>query len=194
MKISSREMVLLWVTGVVALGGVSYMLVDPQLQEWKLLEGKKAELSRQLDNQKRLIAQAPVWDTKLAQQKKKLPTHPQGKDVTTDLQILIERLAKANSVNLISRDAEKETLRGNMYEVAVNCKWEGNLASLTRFLFDLQKEDVILDVSQLTVSPNEKKVLRGGFTVYCSYSRASPAGGGEKKIEPKGQKNDVRSP
>jgi len=194
MKISSREMVLLWITGVVALGGVTYMLVDPQLQEWKSLNGKKSETTRQLENQKRLIDQAPTWNAKLAQQKKKLPTHPQGKDVTTDLQILIERLAKANGVNLISRDAEKETLRGNMYEVAVNCKWEGKLESLTRFLFDLQKEDVILDVSQLNVSPNEKKVLRGGFTVYCSYSRIPTAGGGEKKNEIKGQKNDVQSP
>jgi hypothetical protein len=187
-------MVLLWITGVVALGGVTYMLVDPQLQEWKSLNGKKSETARQLENQKRLIDQAPTWNAKLAQQKKKLPTHPQGKDVTTDLQILIERLAKANGVNLISRDAEKETLRGNMYEVAVNCKWEGKLESLTRFLFDLQKEDVILDISQLTVSPNEKKVLRGGFTVYCSYSRIPTAGGGEKKNEIKGQKNDVQSP
>jgi hypothetical protein len=48
---------------------------------------------------------------------------------------------------------------------------------LTRFLFDLQKEDVILDISQLSISPNEKLVLRGGFTIYCSYSRVPPAGG-----------------
>lgn len=193
MKVSSREMVLLWVTGVVALGGVTYLLVDPQLREWKVLDDKMSEAMRQVENQKRLIAQAPKWDAKLAEQKKKLPTHPQGKDVTTDLQILIERLARANGLNLISREAEKETLRGNMYEVAVNCKWEGKLEALTRFLFDLQKEDVILDVSQLTISPNEKKVLRGGFTVYCSYSRVPPAGG-EKKTETKGPKNDTVSP
>ena len=115
------------------------------------------------------------------------------KPAASDREAVLAKL-KANGVNLISRDAEKETLRGNMYEVAVNCKWEGKLESLTRFLFDLQKEDVILDVSQLNVSPNEKKVLRGGFTVYCSYSRIPTAGGGEKKNEIKGQKNDVQSP
>ena len=185
MKISAREMVLLWATGVVALGGLTYLMVEPQLKEWKVVDDKRAEASHQVDIQKRLIDQAPKWNAKLAEQKKKLPTHPQGKDVTTDLQILIERLARANNLNLISREAEKEALRGNMYEVAVNCKWEGKLEALTRFLFDLQKEDVILDVSQLTISPNEKKVLRGGFTVYCSYSRIPPPGG-EKKIESKG--------
>jgi Tfp pilus assembly protein PilO len=193
MKISPREMVLAWVTGIVALAGLTYLLVEPELKEWKTQEGKKADALRQVGNQKRLIAQSSRWEARLAELKKKLPTHPQGKDVTTDLQVLIERLAKANGLILISREAEKESLRGNMYEVAVNCKWEGKLEALTRFLFDIQKEDVILDVSQLTISPNEKKVLRGGFTVYCSYSRLSPPGG-EKKTESKGPKNDVLSP
>jgi Tfp pilus assembly protein PilO len=192
MKVSSREMVLIWITGFVALVGVTYLLVDPQLKEWSALDTKKQEAARQVTNLKRLISQAPKWDSQLAEQKKKLPTHPQGKDVTTDLQILIERLAKANGLNLISREAGKETLRGNMYEVSVNCKWDGKLESLTRFLFDLQKEDVILDVSELTISPNEKKVLRGGFVVYCSYSRV-PSAGVDKKIETKGPKNDVLS-
>lgn len=193
MKVSPREMVLAWVTGVVALGGLTYLLVEPELKEWKILQDKKAEALRQVDNQKRLIDQSARWNAKLGELKKKLPTHPQGKDVTTDLQILIERVAKANGLNLISREAEKETLRGNMYEVAVNCKWEGKLEALTRFLFDIQKEDVILDVSQLTISPNERRVLRGGFTVYCSYSRIQPPGG-EKKTESRGPKNDALSP
>ncbi len=176
MKISPREMVLVWVTGVVAFVGLTYFLVDPQIKEWTVLAEKRSTLGRDVDKQKYLIAQAPKWDAQLKELKKKLPTHPQGKDVSTDLQILIERLAKANGLNLINRDAEKETLKGNMYEVAINCKWEGKLSALTRFLFALQKEDVILDISQLSIAPNEKMVLRGGFTVYCSYSRVPPAG------------------
>lgn len=186
MTMSPREMVLAWMTGVVALAGVTYLLVEPQTKTWKDLSDKREETRRQVENQKRLISQAAKWNAQLADLKKRLPTHPQGKDVTTDLQILIEKHARANDLNLISREAEKETLRGNMYEVAVNCKWEGKLSALTRFLFDLQKEDVILDISQLTISPNEKKVLRGGFTVYCSYSRATPAGT-EPKNETKGK-------
>jgi Tfp pilus assembly protein PilO len=177
MKVSPREMVLVWITGVVALGGLTFFLIDPQIRAWKGLAEKKATLERDVTKQKYLISQAPNWESKLKALKQKLPTHPQGKDVCTDLQILIERLAKMNGLNLISREAEKETLKGSMYEVAINCKWEGKLAALTRFLFDLQKEDVILDISHLSISPNEKLVLRGGFTVYCSYSRTAPAGG-----------------
>lgn len=185
MKISQREMVLAWITGVVVLGGLTSLLVGPKLTAWKAVDSKVTAATRDVEKLKYLISQSPRFNAKLAEMKKKLKTYPQGKDVTTELQILIERLAKANKLNLISRDAEKETLRGNMYEVAVNCKWEGNLEALTRFLFDLQKEDVILDISQLTVAPNEKKVLRGGFTVYCSYSRVPPAGS-EKITDSKG--------
>jgi Tfp pilus assembly protein PilO len=177
MKVSPREMILVWVTGVVALGGLTFFLVDPQIKELKVLSEDQSTLRREVEKNKYLIAQLPKWEAQLKGLKKKLPTHPQGKDVSTDLQILIERLAKANGLNLISRDADKETLKGSMYEVAINCKWEGKLAALTRFLFDLQKEDVILDISQLSISPNEKLVLRGGFTIYCSYSRVPPAGG-----------------
>ena len=193
MKMTSRELGLVWMTGLVALAGVTYLLVDPQLKEWKSLDSKKADAVQQVDIQKRLIDQGPDWNAKLVALKKRLPTYAQGKDVTTDLQILIERLAAANRLTLISREAEKEVNKGNMCEVAVNCKWEGKLEALTRFLFDLQKEDVILDISQLTIAPNERKLLRGGFSVYCSYSRVPPVGG-EKKIETKGQKNDVLSP
>ena len=178
MKISPREMILAWMTGVVALGGLTYLLVEPQTKDWQILNDKRTEANRQVENQKRLISQAGKWNARLAELKKRLPTHPPGKDVTTDLQILIERLAKANTLTLINREAEKETLRGNMYEVAVDCKWEGKLESLTRFLFDLQKEDVILDIR---------------FTVYCSYSRATPPGS-EPKNETKGKQNDVLSP
>lgn len=193
MKMSSRELGLVWITGLVALAGVTYLVVAPQLKEWDSLDAKKADAARQVENQKRLISQGPKWNADLAALKKRLKTYDQGKDVTTDLQILIERLAAANRLTLISREAEKEVTKGNMCEVAVNCKWEGKLEALTRFLFDLQKEDVILDISQLTVAPNEKKLLRGGFTVYCSYSRVPPVGG-DKKPETKGQNNDVLSP
>jgi Tfp pilus assembly protein PilO len=174
------------ITALVALIGGTYLLAEPRLKEWATLRSREDELRRQIGVQQHLIAQETKWTATLADLKRRLPTHPQGKDVTTDLQILIEKLASANRLTLSSRDAEKETLKGNMFEVAVNCKWEGKLESLVRFLFDLQREAVILDVSQLTISPSEKKTLRGGFTVYCSYSRAS-ADGADKKPETKGR-------
>ncbi len=186
MKVSPREMTLLWVTGVVALFGVTYLLAQPRIKEWKDLGGKQAEAARKVQATEHLLSQGPLWDRKLAEFRKKLPQYPADKDVTADLLIRIEKLASANGLVLPSREVEKEAQKGDMHELAVNCKWEGKLDALVHFLFDLQNEDAILDVSQLTVSPNEKKVLRGSLTVYCSYSR-TPSATPAKKPEPKGQ-------
>ena len=180
MKVSSRELTLLWVTGLVALLGLTYILCEPRLKEWKSLGEKQIEAARKVEVTRHLVAQAPKWDARLAELRKKLPQYARDKDVTADLLIKIEQLATAHSLALPSRDVEKESQKGDMYELAANCKWEGKLDALVHFLFDLQKEDAILDISQLSVSPNEKRGLRGSFTVYCSYSRSQPGGAGKK--------------
>lgn len=186
MKISPREMVLVWITGSIALMGLTFILCAPRIKEWKSFQDKQAVMNRKLEVTQNLVSQGPKWDARLAEIRKKLPLYAPDKDVTADLLIKIERIANAHGLNLPSRDLEKETLKGDMYELAANCKWEGKLESLVRFLFDLQQEDAILDVSQLSVSPSEKKGLRGSFTVYCSYSRNQPGGGARKKPETKG--------
>ena len=181
MKMSPREMVLLGVTCTVALGGLTFLLCTPRLAEWKALQEKQEQTARKTEVTQHLVDQAPKWDKRLADLRAKLPAYAAEKDVTADLLIKIEQLATARGLTLPSRDMEKETAKGDMYELAANCKWEGKLESLIRFLFDLQNEDAILDVSQMTASPNERKVLRGSFTVYCSYSRLSA---GKESVKP----------
>ena len=185
MKISPREMVLVWITGSIALMGVTFILCAPRIKEWKSFQDKQAAINRKIEVTQNLLSQSSKWDSRLAEIRKKLPLYAPDKDVTAGLLIRIEQIANAHGLNLTSRDVEKETVKGDMYELAANCKWEGKLESLVRFLFDLQKEDAILDVSQLSVTPSDKKGLRGSFTVYCSYSRDQPGGSVRKKPEPK---------
>lgn len=190
MKMSSRELGLLWATGVITLFGLTYVLAQPSLKAWKDVQTLQAETERKIQASERLKSQGPQWEAKLAEFRRKLPQYPAEKDVTADLLIRIEKLASANGLTLPSRDVEKESQQGDMHELAVNCKWEGRLEALVRFLFALQNEDAILDTSQLTVAPSEKKVLRGSFTVYCSYSRTpsgNTVGNAVKKPELKGR-------
>lgn len=179
MKISSREMTLAAVTGLVALFGISYLMAVPRIKEWTKVMEERRETARKIDLTRRLIGQAPGWETKLQELRRKLPQYPPEKDVSADLYIRIEKLASASGLTLASRDLEKETRAGDMCELAANCKWEGKLEPLVRFLFALQQEDAILDISQLSVAPNEKRLLKGSFTVYCSYSRTKPAAEGQ---------------
>ncbi len=186
MKMSSRELLLSAITGMIALFGLSYLLAMPRIKEWSLLREKRAEAERRIGLTRRMIEQAPAWEAKLKNLRRKLPQHPPEKDVTADLLIRIEKLASSSGLTLASRDLEKETRSADMYELAANCKWEGKLEPLVQFLFALQQEDAILDVSQLSVAPNEKRLLKGSFTVYCSYSRTKP-GGAAERTETKGQ-------
>jgi Tfp pilus assembly protein PilO len=180
MKMSSREMMLAWVTGMVSLFGVSYLVAAPKIKEWGEIMSKREEISKKIDLTQRLIDQNPAWEAKLAELRQKLPQYPADKDVTADLLIRIEKIASAHGLSLPSRTMDKETQAGDMYELAAKCNWEGKLEPLVRFLFDLQQEDAILDVSQLLAAPNEKRVLKGTITVYCSYSRIKPGTAGDK--------------
>lgn len=176
MKLSQREILLFWATGVAALAGVSYMIAGPKVTEWKALREAEAEAARKIALSERLVAQAPQWETKLGELRKRLPVYPREKDVTADLLIRLEQIAEQSGLQLLSRDVEREAQHGDLFELAVNCKWEGRLESVVQFLFDLQSQDVILDAGQLNITPNERKMPRGSFTVNCSYARvASPS-------------------
>ena len=54
MKISPREMMLVWATGIVALSGLTFFLVEPQVKEWSVLGDKKTTLEREVEKQKYL--------------------------------------------------------------------------------------------------------------------------------------------
>ena len=89
---------------------------------------------------------------------------------------MLRKLASGSQLSLLSRDVERESRHGDLYELSASCRWEGSLDALVHFLFELQQDDAILDVSQLTVSPTDKKPLRGTLTVYCSYTRQNAPG------------------
>jgi Tfp pilus assembly protein PilO len=175
MRISSRETLLFWVTALAALYGLGFVLGAPRVRQWQTLRREQQETSGKIQLAERLVAQSPQWEARLREIRGKLPHYPADKDVTADLLIQLEDIASRHGLTLPSRDIEKETRHGDLYELAVNCKWEGKLDGIVHFLFDLQEQDAILSASQLSITPNEKRYLRGSFTVSCSYSR-TPAG------------------
>ncbi|MEI7436418.1 MAG: GspMb/PilO family protein [bacterium] len=171
MKFSHREQMLLLVTGAALLGGITYIAAQRQVKAWQGALAKEGEVRHHLELTQRLVGQQSVWDNKLAKLRNRLPVYPAAKDVTADLLIRLEKLASGSQLSLLSRDVERESRQGDLYELSASCRWEGSLDALVHFLFDLQQDDAILDVSQLTVSPTDKKPLRGTLTVYCSYTR-----------------------
>lgn len=183
MKFSLREIFSAWVTALVVIIGLTYIIAMPRIREWQTKSKDLKDLQRRVATTERLVEQKSLWENRLAGERQMLPSYPVDKDVTADMMILIEGIARQHGITLLSRDLEKEIQHGTLYELSVNCKWEGNLKAIVEFLYDIQQKGAMLDVSQLSIAPNEKRVLRGGLSINSSYSRpaAGTTGSGESR-------------
>ena len=180
MKLNPREMILAWLTLVVVVCVVTYNLAGGAIADWKQLKETQKGLDARKNIAEHLLQQQPVLMARLNEVSKGLPSHPEGKDVTADLLRTIEQTARANGLVLTSRQPDNEEPSGDLFELAIHCRWQGDLESLTRFLYALQIQGAMLDVSQLTVAPADTPggQLKGRFTVDMAYTRQaeSPEG------------------
>jgi len=189
MKISRREVVLAWVTAVVVVAGLTYAFCEPRIKEYRQVMAEQQEMLKRTQLDERLGAQKSVWQTRVNEISMGLPLVPTNKDVTADMLITMEGIAKAHGINLLRREAEREQKHGDIYELAINCTWEGSLESLVSFLLELQKQGAMLDLTQLSVKP-EKGLLKGGFVVSCAYRKdvkghsAEDSSGKTRKAKP----------
>ena len=170
MKISSRELFLGWLTLVILVLGLTYWFVQPRLREWTEL-GKQRQLARGRHAlAQRLLEQKPGLDERMEALRKKVPSYSADKDVTSDYLKIIEQLAKESDLSLIQRRPDREKLpkQGRLYELAMDCTWESDLAALEA------REHVVMDVRDLTVSPipGKKGRLKGNFALLCMYTRS----------------------
>lgn len=182
MKVSTRELSLGWITMVTVILGATYYFGQPMAQEWKnSLRARDALVQREKDATRLLKGRGAI-DDRLAELRQQLPKYPQGQDVTAEQMRTLDRTAQQNNLVLLRREPEKEKSLGDLYELSINCTWEGDLEAVVRFLYALQAQGAILDIRQLTMSPGQGGPgrLKGNFTVVCAYARAAaepaPAG------------------
>ena len=189
MNISTREMGLAWVTAMVLILAGTYWFGQPKAKAWKDAAKEREALGWRMKEIDHLLGDQTNVNQRLAALRKQLPQHPQGKDVTAELLMTLERTAQQHGLILLRREPEKEKSVGDLYEVAINCTWESNLDGLVHFLYALQVQGAILDIRQLTVAPGQggPDRLKGNFTVDCAYTRlasgreAVPQGPGQAK-------------
>ncbi len=189
MKFSPREWILAWATAAVALGGVTYALAAARMGDWRELRRARTQLEQRQAAVGRLLRQKDNIDQRLEALRGQLARFPSGQDVTADLLLSLERMAREQGLNLSRREPEKERSVGDLYEVAINCTWEADLEALVRFLYALQQQRVILNIRQLTVTPvpGRPGTLRGSFALDCAFSRdeAAPPAEAQKPSAPK---------
>ena len=173
MKISSREMILGWATGLVVLIALSVWFCSPKVGVWREINEKRAAVSRRIEMAEHLVAQREQWNKRLQEIARKLSKYPADQDVSADYLKILENVVKTNGVTLSQIRPQKEKKHNELYEWSVDCTWEADLGSLVRFLHALEQQEVTMDVDDLSVSlvAGGKGRLKGNFAMICLYTR-----------------------
>ncbi len=172
MKITSRELVLGWITLVVVVLLLSVFLCRSQVDKWRKRRESQSLVLVQIQKHEQLMQEGPEVEKQLAEMQKQLPQHPVEKDVTADVLIKIGKLAKQYDVSMPRRDAGAEESDGELFfELPINCQWEGTDSAITHFLFDLQAKSAMMDVKQFRIQYKGGSVWKGSLTVSSVYGR-----------------------
>lgn len=188
MKITTREMMLGWLSGFTILVALSLWICSPKVKVWKELNDKKEAVARRIDVAEHLLAQREQWNKRLQDVAQKLTKYPPDQDVTADYLKILESIVKENGVTLSQRSPQKEKRHDNLYSLAINCPWEAELGALVHFLYALeQQQKVTMDIDDLNISfvAGGKGKLKGNFAMICLYTRTgTPTTEQKKEVRP----------
>lgn len=173
-QMSTRESILAVATLAVGLGALTWWGAGSRTARWTEI-GRSIETFRSRKQMaERLVGRRAEIEGRLDALLRDLPRHPPEKDVTADLLKLIETTAAEQGLTLTRREPEREKTAGEIYEVAINCNWEGTLDAVTRFLFAVQTKGAVLEVRQMTIAAGRSGTgaLSGNFSIACAYTRS----------------------
>lgn len=173
MKISQRETLLALATLTAVLFGLTYWMAGSRIEEQRHIQEDKERLLRQIELHKRILTEKESWTTRLTELQDQLPVYDEKTAVTAELLKEIKRTADQYGLDLLRTQPYREEQIGNLYELGVNCNWEGELEALVRFLYDLHSQGIRFDVRQLNAQPDARRegLLKGSMIIECAYRR-----------------------
>ena len=172
MRISQRELMLGAGTLAVLLVGLTFIIGQPVIAEWKAISGEVAQQKLRLDNNRALIASRAEWATRFVEISELMPAFPADQKMDIHWLSVMDKIAADTGLIITKRQVSPEVQIGDVYEMTIDVRdWQGSLDSLVHFLFDLQNLGVMLDIKQLYVKPLDATQLRGRFTLNCAFSR-----------------------
>ena len=187
MKIAARELNLLGITLAVVMLALTYLALKPKFLEWADFRAQREDLLARQAAAQRLLDSRSTVEARLEEFRQGLPVFPAGKKAEAELLQSLEKMVGQHDLTLTRREADAERQAGDLFETAITCYWEGDLAALVNFLYAQQSQGAVSDVRQLSVQPAGGKDvpadrLKGTFTIDYAYRRE--AGVSETKPEP----------
>ncbi len=183
MKISQREMILGVASLAAVLGGITWYLVDSKVDEWKSKANQIEKNKQQIRHYETAIKMQENWRGELDTLQSGLRVFDADQhSVSPELMKTIKGISTKHKLDITRSQPYNETPTGNLFELGINCTWQGSLEAMVGFLADLQQQGVSYDVRQLNVTPagNNTGKLKGNMVLHCAYTRKPTTGEGGK--------------
>ena len=174
MKISQREMVLGATTLAAILIGLTWYMVDSKTDTWKSKKNDIEQLQAQIRLDHRRIAMQEEWMAELNELQKDLRVFDSKKtSVAPELMKTIKGISNKHNLDITRSQPYPEKPTGDLFELGINCTWEGKLDAMVGFLTELQQQGVRYDIRSLNVSPMGKNTgkLKGNMVINCAYTK-----------------------
>lgn len=175
MKISEREMTLGVVTLAALLLGGTWYVIGNRMDVWKARKSEIETLRKRMSLHSNAIKMQGQWLGDLNELQKELRFfEADQKSVSPELMKTIKDLSDKHRLDITrSRPESNEKQIGDLFELGINCTWEGSLKALIDFLGDLQQQSVRYDVRTLNITPvgNKTGLLKGNMVINCAYTR-----------------------
>ncbi len=172
MKISTRELMLAWITCVGLLFAGTYIVCKPQIDSLREQHEQIKLLREQIAETQVQLAKRPQWEKRLNALRTTVRSLPAGRSAATQLMRTIGDIAMKRSVRLSDlKDGKAVTLSG-LHVLPITCPWrDANTQGVRDLLIDFLAHDVMFDVTELRITSDGKDRLSGSFTVNCVFTK-----------------------
>lgn len=184
MKISQREMILAVVTMSVLLTGLTYGIVNKKIDAHQAKKTEIENLKQEIRLNERRIKMQDEWIVELNELQKGLRVFDtKQKSVSPELMKTVNLIAKKHELDITRSQPRGENPTDDLFELGINCTWEGKLDALVGFLAEIQQQGVRYDVRTLNVAPVGKNTgrLKGNMVIHCAFTRKPNAAAQQKK-------------
>jgi Tfp pilus assembly protein PilO len=178
MKISKREMNLGIVSLATVLIGFTWYVIDSKTDTWKSKAVEIEKTRQQTRYYESAIRNQQNWMDELNSLQQDLRVFDtELNSVAPELMKTIKSISSKHNLEITRNNPRNETPTGDLFELGINCTWEGELESLVGFLADLQQQKVRYDVRSLNVKPtgDNSGKLSGNMLILCAYTRQPAA-------------------
>lgn len=179
MKITQREMLLGVATLAAVMVGITWWMVESKMPDYKDKATQIERLEQQINLNKSAIKMQENWIDELNGLQKDLRVlDAKIKSPAPELMKTIKTISNKHGVDITKNSPRDERPIGDLFELAINCTWQGDLEAVVDFLTELQQKGVRYDVRTLNIKPLGKNTgkLSGNMLIHCAYTKKPNAG------------------